>query len=313
MLLSIKRGGQHYKDMKFDKGPVYIGRQMGNQVLLPDKSVSRQHAVIYQNKQGHWIIEDLDSSNKTYLNGSAVHKQQVNDFDQIRITQFTIEFLPEKSKAGAKKMTDMESRPSSGDSHVPSAHGEKELLADTLIEDGMLDDKFDLEEDILVRKTDSKKAPVTIPTKRLNDFGKATESLCKAESVKDMQRLMTKILFKQFTASKVWLQFRTDPDGKWEIKQGQKINTEKAGSKELAVPDKIEKAIQNEEYFLVPGFDIKKRVQARSAMVVPVLTGHQCFGVIYVENSRSHEPYNSEDLDYLMLLSIHVAAVLENL
>jgi hypothetical protein len=37
-----------------------------------------------------------------------------------------------------------------------------------------------------------------------------------------------------------------------------------------------------------------------------------CFGVLYVDNAMDHEQYNLSDLDYLMLLAISTAAILEN-
>jgi hypothetical protein len=37
-----------------------------------------------------------------------------------------------------------------------------------------------------------------------------------------------------------------------------------------------------------------------------------CFGALYVDNATDHEQYNLSDLDYLMLLAISTAAILEN-
>ena len=50
MYLCIKQLGSVVGRLKFEKGPIYIGRQMGSQVFLPDKDVSRQHAVFYTDK-----------------------------------------------------------------------------------------------------------------------------------------------------------------------------------------------------------------------------------------------------------------------
>jgi hypothetical protein len=37
-----------------------------------------------------------------------------------------------------------------------------------------------------------------------------------------------------------------------------------------------------------------------------------CCGVLYVDNSIDQDYYGLSDLDYLMLLAIHTAAVVEN-
>ena len=59
MRLFVSLGESSVNELKFDRGPIYVGRQMGSQVFLPDKAVSRQHAVFYTTKDSSWIIEDL--------------------------------------------------------------------------------------------------------------------------------------------------------------------------------------------------------------------------------------------------------------
>ena len=91
MRLFVNLSGSSVNELQFTKGPIYIGRRMGSHVFLPDKAVSRQHAVFYSTKDGSWILEDLDSANKTYLNDKAIHKCGVNHADVIRIADFSIE------------------------------------------------------------------------------------------------------------------------------------------------------------------------------------------------------------------------------
>jgi len=50
----------------------------------------------------------------------------------------------------------------------------------------------------------------------------------------------------------------------------------------------------------------------RSAMIAPIMDPTGCFGVIYVDNALEQQPYTLSDLDYLMMLAIHTAAILEN-
>jgi pSer/pThr/pTyr-binding forkhead associated (FHA) protein len=64
MRLFVSLGGSSVNELRFDRGPIYIGRQTGSQVFLPDAAVSRQHAVIYTTRDGSWIVEDLGSATK---------------------------------------------------------------------------------------------------------------------------------------------------------------------------------------------------------------------------------------------------------
>ena len=49
-----------------------------------------------------------------------------------------------------------------------------------------------------------------------------------------------------------------------------------------------------------------------SAMIAPIIDLSGCFGVLYVDNVGENRYYTLSDLDYLMLLSIHTAAIVEN-
>jgi len=51
---------------------------------LPDLSVSRQHAAIFTTLEGKWLIEDMDSANRTFLNGEEVQKSELKTGDVIQ-------------------------------------------------------------------------------------------------------------------------------------------------------------------------------------------------------------------------------------
>jgi diguanylate cyclase (GGDEF)-like protein len=51
-----------------------IGRGAANQVRLPEPSVSRKHATIYRDND-RYFIEDLQSRNRTWINGNAIESR----------------------------------------------------------------------------------------------------------------------------------------------------------------------------------------------------------------------------------------------
>ena len=97
MRLTVKRGDDLINELRFSRGPIYIGRQIGSQIFLPDKAVSRQHTVIYTTTDGKWMVEDLDSANKTYLNNEAIHKAEIKNGDVLKIADFRIEIHVDES------------------------------------------------------------------------------------------------------------------------------------------------------------------------------------------------------------------------
>lgn len=79
--------------------PIYlIGREIGNDLVLPDPAISRQHARILCTPQG-CQIEDLGSRNKTYLNDQELpphHPRPLIDGDTIKISEYTLVYhVPE--------------------------------------------------------------------------------------------------------------------------------------------------------------------------------------------------------------------------
>jgi hypothetical protein len=64
--------------------PVTIGREEGNVLRLNDERVSRYHAKI-QTEDGDVIVTDLDSTNGTRVNGSAIQIRRLRAGDQLSI------------------------------------------------------------------------------------------------------------------------------------------------------------------------------------------------------------------------------------
>ena len=66
--LVLNSGPSAGKDFPLDKPELFIGRDLGNDIVINDPEVSRRHARLYL--QGNaYIIEDLGSTNGTSING----------------------------------------------------------------------------------------------------------------------------------------------------------------------------------------------------------------------------------------------------
>ncbi|GAJ12443.1 unnamed protein product, partial [marine sediment metagenome] len=84
----------------------------------------------------------------------------------------------------------------------------------------------------------------------------------------------------------------------------------------IPLNEKINEAIEKQEYLLLifsRDMDLEKGKQVRSAVITPILNSNGCYGAIYVNNTFRDEHYDLADVDYLMMLSVHVAAALEKL
>jgi hypothetical protein len=70
-----------------------LGRGSQNEVILPDRFASNNHARLY-NRDGQYWLEDLGSKNGTYLNGKPIAETTVlANGDQIRIGEIIFKFV----------------------------------------------------------------------------------------------------------------------------------------------------------------------------------------------------------------------------
>jgi len=63
---------------------VVIGRMKSCGICLEDKNASREHAALTNEGSG-WVLEDLDSTNGTLLNGETVYRAHLRDGDVITV------------------------------------------------------------------------------------------------------------------------------------------------------------------------------------------------------------------------------------
>ena len=105
--------GEHapYDRFQLDMPEVFIGRDTKKcQILLDDPEVSTVHAVIRKNNI-EIILEDLNSSNGTILNGDRINKAVLNAGDEFVIgsTSFTLEVRSDLLDAESDRLMPVES------------------------------------------------------------------------------------------------------------------------------------------------------------------------------------------------------------
>lgn len=68
-----------------------IGRTATSHVRLADLATSREHATISW-ERGRYVIEDLQTTNGTRVNGKRVRSAELSDGDEIQLGQTLIRF-----------------------------------------------------------------------------------------------------------------------------------------------------------------------------------------------------------------------------
>jgi pSer/pThr/pTyr-binding forkhead associated (FHA) protein len=100
MIVSID--GVVIKEVQLTKDRTSLGRRPYNDIVIDNLAVSGEHAVL-QMSGNEVFVEDLNSTNGTYLNGKAVKKQQLVNGDTVEIGKYKIKYVNEAASAGFEK------------------------------------------------------------------------------------------------------------------------------------------------------------------------------------------------------------------
>ena len=92
--LVVSLDGVVIKEVQVTKDKTTLGRRPYNDIVIDNLAVSGEHAVL-QMVGADVFIEDLNSTNGTYINGKAVKKQLLQHNDTVEIGKYKIKFLIE--------------------------------------------------------------------------------------------------------------------------------------------------------------------------------------------------------------------------
>src|SRR3954465_13627421 len=92
MIVSID--GVVIKEVQLTKDRTTLGRRPYNDIVIDNLAVSGEHAVL-QMTGNEVYLEDLNSTNGTYVNGKAVKKQLLENNDAVEIGKYKIKYINE--------------------------------------------------------------------------------------------------------------------------------------------------------------------------------------------------------------------------
>ena len=90
--LLVIQGADQGKQFTLTRRPMALGRDNMNPIRLHDHEVSRRHAEIRPQDQGHYTLVDLGSANGTYVNGTLIEATTLKAGDQVQIGQTILVF-----------------------------------------------------------------------------------------------------------------------------------------------------------------------------------------------------------------------------
>ena len=100
MIVSID--GVVIKEVQLTKDRTTLGRRPYNDIVIDNLAVSGEHAVLQM--AGNVVhLEDLNSTNGTYVNGKAAKKQLLQNGDMVEVGKYKIKYINESVEPGYEK------------------------------------------------------------------------------------------------------------------------------------------------------------------------------------------------------------------
>jgi pSer/pThr/pTyr-binding forkhead associated (FHA) protein len=87
--IQLKFNNALLKEIDSKKEEISIGRNAGNDIQIDNLAVSGKHARIIKDRD-HYYVEDLNSTNGTFVNEEKISKKILKENDQITIGKHTL-------------------------------------------------------------------------------------------------------------------------------------------------------------------------------------------------------------------------------
>jgi len=107
--IGLKFKNNVLKEFESDQDQITIGRNADNDIRIDSMAVSGYHANLV-NDEGHYYIEDLLSTNGTFVNEKRINKHVLKENDEISIGKHILLIsFRKRSGFGAIGISDVES------------------------------------------------------------------------------------------------------------------------------------------------------------------------------------------------------------
>lgn len=125
ILIQRKIDGTVAEQFDLADKPLIFGRGDQADCRIKDERVSRQHFAIVP-KDGGYIVQDLKSTNGTFVNNERVGEAPLKPNDKVRIGQTVLVFLIEKPKGISTIMGEIEAEGKGLHTYIGEISGQTE-------------------------------------------------------------------------------------------------------------------------------------------------------------------------------------------
>jgi signal transduction histidine kinase len=293
--LRLIRDSEGFRNEEFQVGEVTsLGRTPANDVVLEHRGVSKEHARIVSQDDGYYL-EDLNSSNGTYLNGEKIERSQLRNGDVIRIFDYTIEFV--EKAPGESVGRDAASAPVADLTTLVATQSPQDLTG-------------------ALGKVD----PLQTLKRRLDVLYEVSRSAMGNLSMQSLLEVVLKELFKIFAQAEYgFVLIREDASGNFSVAASRKRDP----SAESLTPSTtiIKHACDSRQAVLSASAVQDSRFKGAQSIVgsattsvlcAPLIADEDVLGLIYVATRQYGSPFSEGDLHLVVCAAATAAIFLQN-
>ena len=305
--LLVKEGESKGTTYRLADQKLTIGRDSSNNIVLPDRRISREHARIVPEEK-KYIIEDLDSVNGVFVNDTRVTKHELNFGDQIRLGATILVYLPLNAPEDVKSESDI-----SEVKILPQRDAADGLTVEVKVDPDKIKS---LEEDI----AGSEGANLDEAYKRLAILYRISHDL---GSVVDLTELLNKIMefiFEVLKADRGFIMLIDEDTG--ELGLPAVYRREGVEKDEISLSKTVINHVRNTgEAILTSDARQDSRFKEsesiiihdiRSTMCVPIKAKEKILGLLHVDTKGKVVSFTKQDLELLTAISNQAAVAIEN-
>ncbi len=269
--------------------PVVIGRETTATLCIADASVSRRHSQI-EKEEEHFVIQDLESLNGTFVNDVPVKRRKLQHGDRVRIGDSQFIFLMQDSEL--------------------TASGEVQFDEGQVITGSTLQFRFN---DALY-----------VMARDLSALMKISTTINAIRGVEKLQKTLLDLLFEVVPAER-GVVLLTEPgaqEGEAEFASVFALDREKGPDASIKVSSKVTKwVLKHKESILITNqaeataFESSDSLIADdpvSVMCVPLIMLDRTLGVIYLDTAEPNTLFDQDHLQLVSAISAITAVAIEN-
>ncbi len=297
-----------------------VGRHPTNTICIPLDSISRFHARI-DLRGSHYILQDLNSSNGTFVNGERISSATLHDSDLVVFGNVDFEFVNEASATrGMRRETPEIHTPSLDIRETPLPPGRRPGTTKVI----RATDIRDTSSYISSSATGDRETLVKV-NNRLATLYALSELLRESASRPEKEILsdVLDLVFESVSADRGAILTRFSRDAREFDVAVIKHRERPIFDEKLAVSRTILDRVVNEKVAVLSSdaltderFQGSESIIAqniRSTMCVPMISEARVLGIIHLDTQTSRKHFTEDDLEFVTSLATEVAVSIENM